>query len=193
MGDINGRPTTKDESQDRTVPPAEELGFDAVFVNDHIIVDRSPRSAPSTKYLRSFRFAVVCRGRRRRRSSPDRYDRTATSSRSNARPVMVWMRLSMLRREFLFRLQRTECAVVIRHCCEQWPVAATGLAGSGWHSAAGMYMPGLRALTDGMAGARRARGAARYTSSFTLGSSLSFLLGQVGPAMSRTGPRPTSI
>jgi alkanesulfonate monooxygenase SsuD/methylene tetrahydromethanopterin reductase-like flavin-dependent oxidoreductase (luciferase family) len=37
------------------------LGFDAVFVNDHIIVDRSPRSAPSTKYLRSFRFAVVCR------------------------------------------------------------------------------------------------------------------------------------
>ena len=45
---------------------------------------------------------------------------------------------------------------------------------------AGMYMPGLRALTDGMAGARRARAAAWYTSSFTLGSSLSFLLGQVG-------------
>jgi predicted MFS family arabinose efflux permease len=37
---------------------------------------------------------------------------------------------------------------------------------------AGMYMPGLRALTDGMAGARRARAAAWYTSSFTLGSSL---------------------
>src|SRR6478609_7473165 len=45
---------------------------------------------------------------------------------------------------------------------------------------AGMYMPGLRALTDGMAGANRARAAAWYTSSFTLGSSLSFLLGQVG-------------
>ena len=47
---------------------------------------------------------------------------------------------------------------------------------------AGMYMPGLRALTDGMAGARRARAAAWYTSSFTLGSSLSFLLGQAGLA-----------
>ena len=45
---------------------------------------------------------------------------------------------------------------------------------------AGMYMPGLRALTDGMAGASRARAAAWYTSSFTLGSSLSFLLGQAG-------------
>ena len=45
---------------------------------------------------------------------------------------------------------------------------------------AGVYMPGLRALTDGMAGARRARAAAWYTSSFTLGSSLSFLLGQAG-------------
>jgi predicted MFS family arabinose efflux permease len=45
---------------------------------------------------------------------------------------------------------------------------------------AGMYMPGLRALTDGMAGATRARAAAWYTSSFTLGSSLSFLLGHAG-------------
>src|SRR3954447_9659443 len=44
---------------------------------------------------------------------------------------------------------------------------------------AGMYMPGLRALTDGMAGAARARAAAWYTSSFTLGTSLSFLIGQV--------------
>jgi hypothetical protein len=44
---------------------------------------------------------------------------------------------------------------------------------------AGMHMPGLRALTDGMAGATRARAAAWYTSAFTLGSSLSFLLGQV--------------
>ena len=45
---------------------------------------------------------------------------------------------------------------------------------------AGMYMPGLRALTDEMTGARRARAAAWYTSSFTLGSSLSFMLGQAG-------------
>ena len=45
---------------------------------------------------------------------------------------------------------------------------------------AGMYMPGLRALTDGMTAARRARAAAWYTSSFTFGSSLSFLLGQAG-------------
>jgi predicted MFS family arabinose efflux permease len=43
-----------------------------------------------------------------------------------------------------------------------------------------MYMPGLRALTDGMTGNSRARAAAWYTSSFTLGSSLSFLLGQTG-------------
>jgi predicted MFS family arabinose efflux permease len=50
--------------------------------------------------------------------------------------------------------------------------------GMGGIALAGMYMPGLRALTDGMAGARRARAAAWYTSSF--GSSLSFLLGQAG-------------
>jgi probable F420-dependent oxidoreductase len=31
-----------------TAVKAEELGFDAVFVNDHIIVDNSPRSAPWT-------------------------------------------------------------------------------------------------------------------------------------------------
>jgi predicted MFS family arabinose efflux permease len=45
---------------------------------------------------------------------------------------------------------------------------------------AGMYMPGLRALTDGTAGARRARVAALYTSSFTVGTALSFLLGRAG-------------
>jgi predicted MFS family arabinose efflux permease len=45
---------------------------------------------------------------------------------------------------------------------------------------AGMYMPGLRALTDAMSGARRARVAAWYTSSFTVGTSLSFLLGHAG-------------
>jgi len=52
--------------------------------------------------------------------------------------------------------------------------------GVGGIALAGMYMPGLRALTDGVAGAMRARAAAWYTSSFTLGSSLSFLLGQAG-------------
>ena len=52
--------------------------------------------------------------------------------------------------------------------------------GVGGIALAGMYMPGLRALTDGMTGAMRARAAAWYTSSFTLGASLSFLLGQAG-------------
>src|SRR5690348_1090625 len=45
---------------------------------------------------------------------------------------------------------------------------------------AGMYMPGLRALTHGVEGATRARVAAWYTSSFTIGASLSFLFGRVG-------------
>ena len=45
---------------------------------------------------------------------------------------------------------------------------------------AGMYMPGLRALADGIDGTRRARVAALYTSSFTVGTALSFLLGRGG-------------
>jgi predicted MFS family arabinose efflux permease len=45
---------------------------------------------------------------------------------------------------------------------------------------AGMYMPGLQALTDGVQGTMRARIAAWYTSSFTIGASLSFLLARVG-------------
>ena len=45
---------------------------------------------------------------------------------------------------------------------------------------AGMYMPGLRALTDGMDGPRRSRVAALYTSSFTVGTAVSFLLGRAG-------------
>ena len=45
---------------------------------------------------------------------------------------------------------------------------------------AGMYMPGLRALTHGVEGATRARIEAWYTSSFTIGASLSFLFGRVG-------------
>lgn len=45
---------------------------------------------------------------------------------------------------------------------------------------AGMYMPGLRALTHGVEGTIRARIAAWYTSSFTVGASLSFLFGRIG-------------
>jgi predicted MFS family arabinose efflux permease len=52
--------------------------------------------------------------------------------------------------------------------------AAAGIA------MAGMYMPGLQALTHGIDGAMRARIAAWYTSSFTIGASLSFLFGGVG-------------
>jgi predicted MFS family arabinose efflux permease len=45
---------------------------------------------------------------------------------------------------------------------------------------AGMYMPGPQALTAGIKGTMRARIAAWYTSSFTIGASLSFLLGRIG-------------
>jgi len=45
---------------------------------------------------------------------------------------------------------------------------------------AGMYMPGLQALTHGVEGTMRARIAAWYTSSFTIGASLSFFLGRIG-------------
>jgi len=45
---------------------------------------------------------------------------------------------------------------------------------------AGMYMPGLQALTRRVEGTARARIAAWYTSSFTIGASLSFLFGRVG-------------
>ena len=45
---------------------------------------------------------------------------------------------------------------------------------------AGMYMPGLQALTHGVEGTMRARIAAWYTSSFTIGASLSFLLARIG-------------
>jgi predicted MFS family arabinose efflux permease len=52
--------------------------------------------------------------------------------------------------------------------------AAAGIA------MAGMYMPGLQALTHSVDGTVRARIAAWYTSSFTIGASLSFLFGRVG-------------
>ena len=54
-----------------------------------------------------------------------------------------------------------------------------GFRALGGIALAGMYMPGLRALTDGIDGPRRARVAGFYTSSFTIGASLSFLLGKV--------------
>ncbi len=80
----------------------------------------------------------------------------------------------------LSRLQRTQCAVVFGIALSDGLPPGLIWRGVGGIAVAGMYMPGLRALTDGMAGARRARAAAWYTSSFTLGSSLSFLLGQSG-------------
>ena len=45
---------------------------------------------------------------------------------------------------------------------------------------AGTYMPGLRALTEGAEGPRRSRIAAFYTSSFTIGTAVSFMLGRAG-------------
>jgi MFS family permease len=57
---------------------------------------------------------------------------------------------------------------------------ALGFRGLAGIAMAGMYMPGLRALTHGVEGATRARIAAWYTSSFTIGASLSFLFGRVG-------------
>jgi predicted MFS family arabinose efflux permease len=52
---------------------------------------------------------------------------------------------------------------------------------------AGMYMPGLQALTQGLGGTVRARIAAWYTSSFTIGASLSFLFGRVGTLLGWRG------
>jgi predicted MFS family arabinose efflux permease len=57
---------------------------------------------------------------------------------------------------------------------------ALGLRALAGIAMAGMYMPGLRALTHGVGGILRARIAAWYTSSFTIGASLSFLFGRVG-------------
>ena len=51
---------------------------------------------------------------------------------------------------------------------------ALGFRALGGIAMAGMYMPGLRALTHGVEGATRARIAAWYTSSFTIGASLRF-------------------
>jgi MFS family permease len=57
---------------------------------------------------------------------------------------------------------------------------ALGFRALGGVALAGMYMPGLRALTHGLDGKRRARVAGFYTSSFTIGASASFLFGGAG-------------
>jgi predicted MFS family arabinose efflux permease len=57
---------------------------------------------------------------------------------------------------------------------------ALGFRALGGIAMAGMYMPGLQALTYGVEGTVRARIAAWYTSSFTIGASLSFLFGRIG-------------
>jgi len=59
-------------------------------------------------------------------------------------------------------------------------VPALGFRALAGIALAGMYMPGLRAVTDGTEGPRRARIAGFYTSSFTVGAALSFLLGRAG-------------
>jgi predicted MFS family arabinose efflux permease len=64
---------------------------------------------------------------------------------------------------------------------------AIGLRAVSGIGIAGMYMPGLQALTQGVAGTRRARIAAWYTSSFTIGVSLSFLLGRAGTLLGWRG------
>ena len=59
-------------------------------------------------------------------------------------------------------------------------LAALGFRAVAGIALAGMYMPGLQALTHGVEGTMRARIAAWYTSSFTIGASLSFLFGRIG-------------
>jgi len=53
---------------------------------------------------------------------------------------------------------------------------ATGFRALAGFGLAGTYMPGLKALTDHVAPAQRSRSIAFYTASFSIGSSLSFLL-----------------
>ena len=57
---------------------------------------------------------------------------------------------------------------------------ALGFRGLAGVALAGMYMPGLRALTDAIECTQRARVSAFYTSSFTVGAVFSFLLGNTG-------------
>jgi predicted MFS family arabinose efflux permease len=59
-------------------------------------------------------------------------------------------------------------------------VPALGFRALAGVAMAGTYMPGLQALTYGVEGTVRARIAAWYTSSFTIGASLSFLFGRIG-------------
>src|SRR5215472_15795695 len=59
--------------------------------------------------------------------------------------------------------------------------------GMGGIALAGMYMPGLRALTDGMTGVRRARAAAWYTVHSRLIAFLSTRPGGCGPEIAPPG------
>ena len=54
--------------------------------------------------------------------------------------------------------------------------SATGFRALAGFGLAGTYMPGLKALTDHIGPAQQSRGVAFYTASFSIGSSLSFLL-----------------
>jgi hypothetical protein len=71
------------------------------------------------------------------------------------------------------------------HCYQRGLLPALIWRSLSGMAVAGTYMPGLRALIDGMAVASRARAADWFTSFFLLGSSLSFLLRQAG--LMRTG------
>jgi hypothetical protein len=63
---------------------AEEVGFDAIFVNDHIIVDSSSRAAPWTNVYDPFvamSFIAAKPGRDRQELGDDRPDVGRTADR----------------------------------------------------------------------------------------------------------------
>src|SRR5215471_3575988 len=94
---------------------------------------------------------------------------------------------SLVRPTYLSRLEHSEwlSCFGIALCDSLLPALAfRALAGI---AMAGMYMPGLQALTQGLGGTVRARIAAWYTSSFTIGASLSFLFGRVGTLLGWRG------
>jgi len=91
---------------------------------------------------------------------------------------------------------RTDARRVYLSCMALGAVAAVGfaLAGGFWSASlwrclqgiglAGTYMPGLKALTDRLPGSSQSRGVAFYTSSFGVGTSLSFLFaGEIAAAL----------
>jgi len=82
---------------------------------------------------------------------------------------------SAARAATLSRLERPQRAVLLRHGSIRQSAPGARIPRFGRHVYAG-----LRALTHGVEGATCARIAAWYTSSFTVGASLSFLFGRVG-------------